>query len=92
MKLYWQEVRRGQRLVIGEGDGGDGEQEIGGVRLNKDVYDAFAKTFGYEPGRAVKGIPTLEQAKEFVESFMPWDLFEGTQGLTVEAEVLPYSP
>jgi len=89
LKLYWQEVRRGQRLVLGEGDE---EQEIGGVRLNKDVYDAFAKTFSYEPGRAVKGIPTLEQAKEFVESFTPWDLFEGSQGLTVEAEVQPYSP
>ncbi len=89
MKLYWREVRRGQRLVLGEGDE---EQEIGGVRLNKDVYDAFAKTFSYEPGRAVKGIPTLEQAKEFVESFTPWDLFEGSQRLTVEAEVQPYSP
>ena len=89
MKLYWREVRRGQRLVLGEGDE---EQEIGGVRLNKDVYDAFAKTFSYEPGRAVKGIPTLEQAKEFVESFTPWDLIEGSQGLTVEAEVQPYSP
>ena len=87
MKLYWQEVRRGQRLVMGDGDQ---EQEVGGVRLNKDVYDAFAKTFGYDPGRAVKGIPTLEQAKEFVESFTPWDLFEGTQGLTVEEEVQPF--
>ena len=55
MKLYWREVRRGQRLVIGEGDGGDQEQE-------------------------------------FVESFTPWDLFEGTQGLTVEADVLPFTP
>ncbi|MDA0769209.1 MAG: hypothetical protein BZY79_05245 [SAR202 cluster bacterium Casp-Chloro-G4] len=87
MKLYWREVRRGQRLVMGE-EGA--EQEIGGVRLNKDVYDAFAKTFGYDPGRAVKGIPTLEQAKEFVESFTPWDLFEGTQGLVVEEEVQPF--
>ena len=87
MKLYWQEVRRGQRLVMGDGDQ---EQEVGGVRLNKDVYDAFAKTFGYDPGRAVKGIPTLEQAKEFVESFTPWDLFEGSQGLTVEEEVQPF--
>ena len=88
MKLYWREVRRGQRLVLGDGDQ-EQEQEVGGVRLNKDVYDAFAKTFGYEPGRAVKGIATLEQAKEFVESFTPWDLFEGTQGLTVEEEVQP---
>ena len=92
MKLYWREVRRGQRLVLGEGNEGDEEQEIGGVRLNKDVYDAFAKTMSYEPGRAVKGIATLEQAKEFVESFTPWDLYEGTQELTVEAEVQPYSP
>ena len=87
MKLYWREIRRGQRLVMG--DDGDDEQEIGGVRLNKDVYDAFAKTIGYEPGRAVKGIATLEQAKEFVESHTPWDLFEGTQGLSVEEEVRP---
>lgn len=87
MKLYWREVRRGQKLVLGEGEGE--EQEIGGVRLNKGVYDAFAKTFGYEPGRAVKGIETLDQAKEFVESFQPWTLYEGTQGLTVEEEVLP---
>jgi len=73
---------------LGEGDQ-EQEQEVGGVRQNKDVYDAFAKTFGYEPGRAVKGIATLEQAKEFVESFTPWELFDGTQGLTVEEEVQP---
>ena len=54
MKLYWQEVRRGQRLVMGDGDQ---EQEVGGVRLNKDVYDAFAKTFGYDPGRAARSTP-----------------------------------
>ena len=85
-ELYWREVRRGLRLVLGDGEH---EEEIGGVRINKDVYDAFAKTFGYDPGRAVKGIATLEQAKEFVESFRPWELFEGTQGLTVEEEVQP---
>ena len=84
MKIYWQEIRRGQRLVM---DDDDHEEEIGGVRLNKGVYDAFAKTFGYDPGRAVKGIATLEQAKEFVESLRPWELFEGTQDLTVEEEV-----
>jgi len=77
-------------LVIGmDDDDAENEQEIGGVRANKGAFDAFAKTFGYEPGRAEKGIPDMDQAKEFVESFHPWELFEGTQGLEVEAEVRP---
>ena len=90
MKLYWREVRRGQRLVIGQDDDDtENEQEIGGVRANKGAFDAFAKTFGYEPGRSEKGIPTMENAKEFVESFRPWELYQGTQGLEVESDVRP---
>ena len=88
MKIYWGKTRRGQRLVLsGEHDGN--EEEIGGVRETKRGFDAFAKTFGYEPGRAQKGFSTMEEAKQFVESFTPWDLYEGAAGLTVEAEVRP---
>lgn len=93
MKLYWREVRRGQRLVIGEDNGDtENEQEIGGVRSNQGAFDAFAKTFGYEPGRAEKGIPSMEQAKEFVESFRPWELYQGTEGLDVEPDLRPLNP
>jgi hypothetical protein len=86
MKVYWWERKRGQRLVL-EGDDGGEEVEVGGVRETKSGFDAFAKTFGYDPGRAQKGIPTLEEAKAFVESFRPWELYQGAEGLTVKPEV-----
>ena len=88
MDLFWREVRRGQRLVLTVGEGGE-EEEVGGVRVTKRGFDAFAKTFGYEPGRAMKGIETLEEAKEFVESFKPWELYDGGQGLSVDSKVRP---
>jgi hypothetical protein len=88
MKVFWREVKRGQRLVLSPEDGGP-EEEIGGVRETKRGFDAFAKTFGYEPGRAMKGIATMDEAKEFVESFSPWDLYQGGQGLSVDPELRP---
>ena len=91
MKVYWREVRRGQRLVLSTEDGG-GEEEVGGVRVTKRGFDAFAKTFGYEPGRAMKGIETMEEAKKFVESFGPWELYQGGEGLSVDPEVRPQQP
>ena len=86
MMVYWQKTKRGQRLVLSSDDG---EEEVGGVRETKRGYDAFAKTFGYEPGRAQKGIPTQEEAAAFVESFRPWELYPGTEGLTVDPELRP---
>lgn len=88
MRVYWKEAKRGQRLVLLDDDGKT-EEEIGGVRETKRGFDAFAKTFGYDPGRAQKGIPTVEEAKSFVESFAPWDLYPGGAGLTVEPDVVP---
>ena len=88
MMVYWRERKKGQRLVLVQEDGGD-EIEIGGVRETKRGYDAFAKTFGYEPGRAEKGIDTLDKAKSFVESFNPWEMYQGTQGLSVDPDVRP---
>ena len=88
MHVYWRNVRRGQRLVLAD-ESGESEQEVGGVRETRNGFDAFAKTFGYEPGRAEKGIPSLEDAKEFVESFRPWELYEGADGLAVDSEVRP---
>ncbi len=37
----------------------------------------------------MKGMGTLEEAKEFVESFRPWDLYDGGQGLSVDPQVRP---
>ncbi len=88
MKAYWCERRKGERLVLVL-DETDEEIEIGGVRETKRGYDAFAKTFGYDPGRAQKGIGTIEEARSFVESFRPWEMYQGTQGLSVEPGVRP---
>ena len=87
MEIFWQHTKKGQRLilVIEEGQ----EEEVGGVRETRRGFDAFAKTFGYEPGRAEKGISSMDEAKTFVESFRPWELFVGPEQLTVEGEVRP---
>jgi hypothetical protein len=88
LKIYWQERKSGQRLILDSGDGE--EMTLGGVRKTSGGFDAFATTFGYEPGRAVKGLPTLEEGKDFVISFEPWNLFDGGQeALPVEPEVRP---
>jgi len=82
MKVFWRERKRGERLILQDEDNGH-EEEVGGVRETKSGFDAFAKTFSYEPGRAMKGIATMEEANEFVESFQPWELFQGGHGLSV---------
>ena len=86
MSVYWRNVKRGQNLVIDDDEGH--EEIIGGYRESKRGIDAYAKTFGYDPNRSKKGFETLEDAKAFVESFSPWELF-GAQGVTVDAEVRP---
>ena len=70
-------------------DENDGhEEELGGFRDTKRGIDALAKTFSYDPSRSRKGFPSIEEAKDFVESFRPWELF-GTQGVTVDPGVRP---
>ncbi len=89
MQVFWREARRGQRLLLASDDSSF-EEEIGGVRETKRGFDAFAKTFGYEPGRAVKGLATMEEGKEFVESFRPWELYQEGQGdVAVAPDVRP---
>jgi hypothetical protein len=87
MKLYWKERRVGQRLVLSPD--GQTEIEVGAVRKTPRGFDALAKTNTYDPGRAQKGFATLEEAKLFVESFHPWDLFGGDPDMKVETEVQP---
>lgn len=88
MIVYWRYTKRGQRLILGTDDG-EIQEEIGGVRETRRGFDAFAKTFGYEPGRAQKGITSMDEAKEFVESFRPWELYEDGAGLSVDPAVRP---
>ena len=87
MNVYWQSVRRGENLMFSDDDTGRNER-IGGFRETNQGIDAYAATFGYDPGRSQKGFPTIEAAKIFVESFRPWELY-GAQGVTVEPGVRP---
>ncbi len=87
MRVYWREVKRGQNLILGDDNDGH-EENLGGFRDTKRGIDALAKTFSYDPDRSRKGFPTIEEAKAFVESFRPWELY-GTQGVTVDSKVRP---
>jgi hypothetical protein len=87
MRVYWREHRTGQRLILDPETGQ--EEECGGVRQTPRGFDALAKTFGYDPGRAQKGFATMEEAKAFVESFEPWDLFVGKADVDFDRTVHP---
>ena len=87
MRVYWREVKRGQNLILGDDDDGN-EENLGGFRDTNRGIDALAKTFSYDPDRSRKGFPTIEDAKAFVESFSPWELY-GAQGITVDHKVRP---
>ena len=86
MNVYWRYVRRGQNLILANEEGQ--EERIGGFREIRRGIDAYATTFGYDPGRSQKGFPSAEDAKAFVESFRPWELY-AAHGVTVEPEVRP---
>lgn len=87
IRLYWQEHRAGQRLVLLTEQGE--ELETGLVRRTPRGYDALAKSAGYDPGRARKDFATIEEAKAFVESFHPWELYYREGDLRVEKEIRP---
>jgi hypothetical protein len=86
MELYWQASRVGIRLILKDDDQ---IVELGAVRETPRGFDAFAKTFGYEPGRADKGMTSLDEARSFVESFTPWDLYVADSHLEVESKIRP---
>ena len=79
-------MNRGQNLVLSDEVGK--EQVVGGFRETKRGIDAYAQTFGYDPGRSQKGFPTIGDAKAFVESFRPWEL-HGVQNVTVDPVARP---
>ena len=84
MEIYLEYTRKGQKLVL---YWDDRHEMIGGIRETKRGFDAFAKTFSMTPERAQKGIPSIEEAKDFVESFKPWELFVGPVTESVESQV-----
>ena len=86
MRVYWQAAKPGLRLMLVDGER---EERVGGVRTTERGFDAFAITFGYDPDRARRDIASLDEAKAFVESFRPWELFAGDEELSVDAEVKP---
>ena len=49
----------------------------------------MATTAGYNPGRALKDIKDIKEARDFVESFSPWTEFGGAEELVVDSEVRP---
>ncbi|MSP78100.1 MAG: hypothetical protein EXR67_00825 [Dehalococcoidia bacterium] len=87
MRLFWREHRLGQRLIVVDDSGH--EEEVGGVRKTSRGFDAFAKVYGYDPDAAASGLPSMDEAKKFVEARRPWEMFEGTMGLQMEPTVQP---
>lgn len=85
MKLYWRERKSGQSLILYSDY--ETEVEVGMVRRTPRGFDAVAKTNTYDPGRAKRGLASMEEAKAFVESFHPWDLFGGDRDLRVDPEL-----
>ena len=86
MAIYWQVAKQGMRLMLADDER---EERIGGVRETKGAFDAYAMTFGYEPDHAQRGIASMDEAKAFVESFKPWELYVNDPGLSVEPGVRP---
>ncbi len=87
MRLYWKQRKRGFDLIV-EDDNGD-MFNVGGVRsTRRGGIEAMAKTLGYDPGRSIKQLPSMEDGRLFVEQFEPWrDFFPGHL-LELEREVV----
>ena len=82
MNLFWKDKKNGFDLVIVD----DGNTTIvGGVRITKKGIEAMAKARGYDPGRSVKDLTSVEEGKKFVEDFKPWIEFCGMD-LEIESE------
>ncbi|MBT4515528.1 MAG: hypothetical protein HOC77_10610 [Chloroflexi bacterium] len=85
MRMYWKEHPKGLDLALLH-DTGE-EVNLGGVRSMKRGIQAIAATRGYDPGRAIKGLTTLDEGKEFVLGFKPWNEFV-PDDLVVESEIV----
>ena len=86
MKLYWKEKKKGFDLIV-ENDEGE-TFSVGGVRETQRGIEALAKTTGYDPGRAIKGLQSLEEGRTFVEQFEPWREFFPGELLELDSEIV----
>ena len=75
MKVYWKNHPKGLNLILQTDE--MEEVNLGGVRSMPSGIQAIAVTRGYDPGRAIKGLTTIEDGKSFVEQFKPWVDFFG---------------
>ena len=87
MRLYWKQKKKGIDLIV-ENDQG-GTFSVGGVRNTKRGIEALAKTTGYDPGRAIKGLDSVADGRTFVEQFEPWREFFPGDMLSIEPDVVP---
>lgn len=87
MRLYWKQKKKGFDLIV-ENDDGD-FFSVGGVRNTKRGIEALAKTTGYDPGRAIKGLGSEEEGRTFVEQFEPWREFFPGAPMSIEPDIVP---
>jgi|TARA_B110000263_G_scaffold246146_1_gene256778 hypothetical protein len=83
--MYWKEHPKGLDLALLL-DTGE-EVNLGGVREMRKGIQAIAVTQGYDPGRSVKGLGSMDEGKEFVLGFQPWREFVPDE-LEVEEEIV----
>lgn len=87
MRLFWKQHKKGLDLCVLD-DEGD-LFNIGGVRETKRGIEAMARTMGYDPGRAVRGLASMDEGKSFVEKFEPWREFFPGEILEIEPDIEP---
>jgi hypothetical protein len=87
VKLFWRESKPGRHLML-EHDNGE-MTRVGFILRSRGGFDAVAQTKGYAPERSKNGFATMEEAQAFIESFSPWEEFNGMSDLSVDPEVRP---
>lgn len=87
MRLYWKQKKKGFDLIVEDDEGNT--FSVGGVRDTRRGIEALAKTTGYDPGRAVKGLSSLEEGRTFVEQFESWREFFPGELLSLEPDIVP---
>ena len=86
MRLYWKQNKKGIDLIV-QNDQGE-TFSVGGVRNTKRGIEALAKTIGYDPGRAIKGLDSVADGRTFVEQFEPWREFFPGDPLSIEPDIV----
>ena len=85
MKVYWKNHPKGLNLILQTDE--MEEVNLGGVRSMPSGIKAIAVTRGYDPGRAIKGLTSIEAGQEFVALFEPWREFTNVP-LSIEPDIV----